>query len=398
MIYLDHSATTPVRKEVVEAMAPFWSERYGNPSSAHPMGREARKSMDLARKQVADLINATPDEIFFTSGGTEADNLALLGAAWGNWKKGRHVITTAIEHSAVLEPCRFLESQGYDLSILPVNEYGQIDMDELSRTIRPDTVLISVMHANNEIGTIQAVDEIGQVATERGIIFHCDAVQSAGHIPVNVNEIQCDLLSISAHKMYGPKGIGCLYIRRGTKIEPLMRGGGHETGLRSGTENVAGIVGFGMAAQLAGDEMDHCAWYLGLLRDRLIEGMLERAIGCQLNGHRFLRLPGHASFSFRGVDGKALLDMLGDKEIYASSGSACHAGSGKPSHVLKAMGYSEELATDVLRITLGRENRDEEIDYLLAIIPEMISGLHDVMPDYHIEKSCPCEKQQPEPM
>jgi cysteine desulfurase len=392
-IYFDHSATTPVDPTVLEAMLPYLNNRFGNPSSSYRLGQQARQAMEHARSQVAALIGARPEEIFFTSGGTEADNLAILGTAYQQWEKGRHIITTAIEHRAVLEPCKFLKSQGFEVTFLPVDESGIIDLQELQQAIRPDTILISIMHANNEIGTIQPVEEIGAIARDRGITFHCDAVQTAGRIPVDVGEIKCDLLSLSAHKFYGPKGVGCLYLREGTKIVPLITGGGQERDLRGGTENLPGIVGLGRATELARQVSGQSRWELVFLRDRIIEGISERIPNSILNGHRFIRLPGHVSFSFPVVDGKALLSMLDEKGIVASNGSACHSDSPGPSHVLKALGYSDELAQSTLRITLGRENNDHQVDYLLALLPDMIEVLRDISPEFRPEAECPCQDQ-----
>lgn len=390
-IYFDHSATTPVDPSVFETMLPYLRDRYGNPSSSYRLGKEARQAMENAREQVAALIGASPDEIIFTSGGTEANNLAILGTAYRHWGKGRHIITSAIEHRAVLEPCKFLKSQGFDVTFLPVDESGMVDSGEVGRAIRPDTILVSIMHANNEIGTIQPVEEIGKILRERGIVFHCDAVQAAGRIPVDVEKLGCDMLSISAHKLYGPKGVGCLYLRKGTEIVPLITGGGQEKDLRGGTENLPGIVGFGRAAELARQFLDRIPWELVLLRDRIIDGISERIPNSFLNGHRFRRLPGHASFSFTGVDGQALISMLDEKGISASSGSACHSDSPGPSHVLKAMGYSDQLAQSTLRVTLGRDNDDRQVDYLLAILPDIIEALRDISMAFAPEGECPCE-------
>jgi cysteine desulfurase len=390
-IYFDHSATTPVDQSVLEAMLPYLRDRYGNPSSSYRLGKEARQAMENAREQVAALIGASPDEIIFTSGGTEANNLAILGTAYRYWEKGRHIITSAIEHRAVLEPCKFLKSQGFDVTFLPVDESGMVDPGEVERALRTDTILVSIMHANNEIGTIQPIEEIRKILRERGILFHCDAVQSVGRIPVDVETLGCDMLSISAHKLYGPKGVGCLYLRKGTEIVPLITGGGQEKDLRGGTENLPGIVGFGRAAELARQFLDRIPWELVLLRDRIIDGISERIPNSFLNGHRFRRLPGHASFSFAGVDGQALISMLDEKGISASSGSACHSDSPGPSHVLKAMGYSDQLAQSTLRVTLGRDNDDRQVDYLLAILPDIIEALRDISMAFAPEGECPCE-------
>ncbi|MGE5543343.1 MAG: cysteine desulfurase NifS [Bacillota bacterium] len=392
-IYFDHSATTPVDPSVVEAMLPYLKDRYGNPSSNYRLGKEARHAMENAREQVAALIGAHPDEIIFTSGGTEANNLAILGTAYKKWEKGRHIITSAIEHRAVLEPCKFLRSQGFDVTFLPVDESGMVDPGDVEEAIRTDTILVSIMHANNEIGTIQPVEEIGKIAKERGITFHCDAVQSIGRIPVDVEKLGCDMLSISAHKLYGPKGVGCLYLRKGTEIVPLITGGGQERDLRGGTENLPGMVGFGRAAELAGQVLQRSRWEMVFLRDRIIEGISERIPNSFLNGHRFQRLPGHVSFSFSNVDGRALISMLDEKGIAASHGSACHSDSPGPSHVLKALGYSDELAQSTLRITLGRDNDDHQVDYLLAILPDIIDALRDISPGFRPEAECPCQDQ-----
>ena len=395
-IYFDHSATTPLHPLVAEAMLPYLKGRFGNPSSSYRLGREARQAMEKARSRVAELIGARPEEIVFTSGGTEANNMALLGVAYRRWEKGRHLITSAIEHRAILEPCKFLESQGFEVTYLPVDEAGMVNPADLKRAIRSDTILISIMHANNEIGTIQPVEEIGHIAAEKGIIFHCDAVQTVGRIPLRVEDLHCDLLSLSAHKLYGPKGIGCLFIREGVEIVPLIRGGGQERDLRGGTENMPGIVGLGAAAEIAGKVLDQSLWELTFLRDRIIEGVQERIPNVYLNGHRYRRLPGHVSFSFSNLDGKALISMLDEKGIAASNGSACHSDSPGPSHVLKALGYSDELARSTLRITLGRDNTDHEVEYFLALLPDIVSALRDLSPGVSPDAECPC-RDQPSP-
>lgn len=382
MIYFDHAATTACHPEVVEAMLPFMQNQYANPSSLHRLGKEVRLAVEKAREEVADLINADPQEIVFTSGGTEANNLALIGTAYANWLRGKHIIASAVEHKAVLEPLRYLSEQGFAIDLLPVDEAGMVDVEELKRKIRPDTFLISVMHANNEVGTIQPVEEIGELVRERGIIFHTDAVQTAGRLPIDVQKMGCHLLTISAHKMYGPKGIGCLYVKKGVSLHPLLHGGGQENGLRAGTENVAGIVGFGKAAKVCKACLEAWSWQLTYMRDRLIEGINERIPGAYLTGHRANRLPGHVSFAFVGVDSHEVVQMLDDKGIAVSGGAACNAPTSSPSHVLKAMGYSDELAKAALRISLGRENTDEELDYFLAILPDIISLLRDVRPAF----------------
>lgn len=392
-VYMDHSATTPLDPRVLKAMEPYLTEEYGNPSSIHRMGQIARNGVETAREQVARLINAAPEEIIFTSGGTEADNLAILGLMEAMPPRGQHIITSAIEHHAVLDVFAYLERKGYQVTFLPVNEYGMVEPETLERAMKPNTALVSIMHANNEIGTIQPIEEIGRILKERGILFHCDAVQSAGRIPVDVENLGCDMLSISAHKLYGPKGVGCLYLRKGTEIVPLITGGGQERDYRGGTENLPGIVGFGRAAELARQFLNRVPWELVLLRDRIIDGISERIPDSYLNGHRFRRLPGHVSFSFSGVDGKTLVSMLDEKGIAASSGSACHSDSPGPSHVLKAMGYSDQLAQSTLRVTLGKDNDDRQVDYFLAILPDIIEALRNISLELAPEGECPCEDQ-----
>lgn len=394
---MDYAATTPLHPEALKSMMPFLNDRFGNPSSTHRYGRDTRRAIEEARQRVAFLIGAAPEEIIFTSGGTEADSTAILGAARLREDKGRHIITTTIEHRAVLESCKALENHGYRITQIPVDESGIVDPQDIAAAIKPDTVLISVMHANNEIGTIQPVEEIGALAYERGILFHCDAVQSVGRIPVNVKQINCDFLSISAHKLYGPKGVGCLYIRKGIQIQPLIRGGGQERDLRGGTENVPGIVGFGKAAKLAGEKMHNNSWEMTFFRDRIIDNIIERIPGAFLNGHRFQRLPGHVNFTFTNLDGKTMISMLDEKGIAASSGSACHAAVPGPSHVLKALGYSDEMASSALRVTLGMGTTDQDVDYFLAILPDIISVLRDISPGQHGNMiDCPCEDVRPE--
>lgn len=382
-VYLDHSATTPVRPEVAQLVSKYFMETFGNPSSVHGFGREARKGVENAREQIANLIKAKPEEIFFTSGGTEADNMAIIGAAMANQTKGKHIITTQIEHHAVLDTCKFLQRQGFDVTFLPVNADATIDLEKLKAAIRDDTILISMMHVNNEVGTILPVKEVGQITKEKGILFHVDAVQSFGKLPIDVNEMNIDLLSASGHKIYGPKGIGCLYLRKGTKIAPLFYGGSQERKRRPGTENVPGIVGFGLAAELAGKEMEEEAAKLTALRDKLIDGILEKIPEVKLNGHRTQRLPGHVNFSIRYIEGESLLLMLDMKGIGASSGSACTSGSLDPSHVLLAMGLSHEIAHGSLRMTLGRDNTEEDIDYVLDVLPEIVEKLRSMSPLYN---------------
>lgn len=376
-IYLDHGATTPTDPRVVEAMLPFFAEKFGNAGSVHAFGQEAREAVDRARALVATAVGASPQEIVFTSGATEADNFAILGAAWANESRGRHIITSAVEHHAVLEPCRFLESRGWEVSYLCVDGDGRVDPDDVRRAIRGDTTLISVMHANNEIGTLEPVAEVGRIARERGILMHSDATQSVGILPVNVDALSVDLLSMSAHKRYGPKGVGALYIRKGSKLARVQHGGSHERNRRAGTENVPAIVGFGTALAIALPGMDGEAARLRRLRDRLIDGLTSHP-GARLNGHRSDRLPGNVNVSFEGTDSESILLALDLRGVAASSGSACTSGSLEPSHVLSAIGLPPEAAAGTVRLTLGRWNTDQEVDDLLAMIPEILRSLRGV--------------------
>jgi len=373
-IYVDHGATTPTDPRVVEAMLPFLTEKFGNAGSVHQFGQEARAAVDQAREVIASAIGATPQEIVFTSGATEADNFAVLGAAWANETRGRHIITSTIEHHAVLEPVRFLQSRGFDVSYLPVDRYGRVDPDDVRGAIRADTVLISVMHANNEIGTLEPVAEIGRLARERGILMHTDATQSVGILPVHVGALAVDLLSMSAHKRYGPKGVGALYVRKGSNVARVQHGGSHERNRRAGTENVPAIVGFGAAIAIALDCMSDEAARLRRLRDRLIEGVA-RLDGAHLNGHPVERLPGNVNVSFEGADSESILLALDLRGVAASSGSACTSGSLEPSHVLSAIGLGPEVAAGTVRLTLGRWNTDEDIDDLRAVLPEVVGDL-----------------------
>ena len=382
-VYLDHSATTPVDPEVAALMMTYYTEKYGNPSSVHGFGREAKQALEQARSQVAELIGATPKEVTFTSGGTEADNLAILGTAEALRKKGKHIITSCIEHHAVLETCEYLEKNGFDLTVIPVNEEGILSVDEVKKAIRPDTILISVMHANNEVGSIQPIAEIGRLTKEHGITFHVDAVQSLGKIPINVDEMNVDLMTVSSHKIYGPKGVGALYIRKGVRVVPMAHGGGQEKRRRAGTENTPGIIGFGKACELAGQRMADDTKHQTKLRDKLMNGILERIEYVKVNGPLGeKRLPNNVNVSIRYVEGESLLlslDMLG---IAASSGSACTSGSLDPSHVLLAMGLVHEIAHGSLRFTLGRQNTEAEIDYLLEQLPKIVERLRMMSPLY----------------
>jgi len=372
-----------VDPEVAELMMKYYTEIYGNPSSVHSFGQEAKKGLEKAREQVAALIGAQPQEIVFTSGGTEADNMAILGAAEALRKKGKHIITSAIEHHAVLDTCQYLAKNGFDLTILPVNAEGFVAVEDVKKAIRPDTILISIMHANNEMGAIQPIEEIGRIAKEHEVLFHVDAVQSLGKIPVDVNQLNADLLTISSHKIYGPKGVGALYIRKGVRISPLFHGGGQEKKKRSGTENTPGIVGFGKACELIGQRLEEESKRLAKLRDRLLNGILERIDHVKVNGPLGdKRLPNNVNVSIKYVEGEALLlslDMLG---IAASSGSACTSGSLDPSHVLLAMGIPHEIAHGSLRFSLGRQNTEEDIDYVLEHLPKIVERLRSMSPLY----------------
>ena len=374
-IYLDHAATTPVSETVLEAMLPFFRVNTGNASAIHGTGREARKAVEKARKQVADALGAEPGEIIFTGSGSESDNLAIKGTAFAMEPKGRHLITTAIEHPAVLNACRWLEKQGFEVTYIMPDGEGRIDPEQIRKQIREDTVLISVMAANNEIGTLEPVAEIGKIARGNGILFHIDAVQAVGAIPVDVNRWNADLLSLSAHKFRGPKGTGALYIRKGTRIDPLISGGEQERGLRAGTENVPGIVGMGQAIEEATEKLGQNAARNAMLRNRLAEGILSSVPDAFLNGAREERLPNNCSIRFEGIDGEALLLRLDLAGIAASAGSACTAGSQEISHVLKAIGLSDEEAKSSLRLTTGEDNTEEEIDETIQNVKAIVKDL-----------------------
>jgi len=379
-VYMDHAATTPADPEVVEAMMPYFTQIYGNASSLHGFGREAHNAMEEARSRVARLINAHPEEIIFTAGGTESDNIAIKGAAYANRSKGDHIITSTIEHPAVLETCRSLEKQGFKVSYIPVDKNGLIEREALRKAVTERTTLITIMHANNEIGTIEPIEEIAETAGTKNVIFHSDAVQSAGKIPVDVKDIGIDLLSISAHKIYGPKGIGALYVRKGTRLEPIIHGGGHEGGLRSSTENIPGIVGLGKAAELAETRMSEDITHLTNLRDQLTKETLSSIEESYLNGHPTKRLPNNAHFRFTGIEGEALILNLDEKGIAASTGSACSSKKLLPSHVLMAIGLDAVQAHGSLRLTLGRENTKEDVEYVLQVLPETVKKLRAMSP------------------
>ncbi|MBU2564767.1 MAG: cysteine desulfurase NifS, partial [Candidatus Thermoplasmatota archaeon] len=382
---MDHAATTPVDKKVLEEMLPFFTEKYGNPSSLHSFGREAHDVLEKARENVAKVINADKEEIFFTSGGTESDNIAIKGTIYRMKEgitgyKGPHIITSAIEHPAVMETCKHLEKQGFKVKYLSVDKYGIVNADELKNSISKGTFLISVMHANNEIGTIQNIDEIGKIAKEHNVVFHSDTVQSIGKILVDVKKTKIDLLSMSSHKIYGPKGVGALYIKKGVKLQPIVHGGGHEKNLRSGTENISGIAGFGKACELAKTRLNKDAEHLTNLRDKLIKSVLNIIEETYLNGHPTRRLPNNAHFRFTGIEGEALILSLDEKGIAASTGSACSSKKLLPSHVLMAIGLNEVEAHGSLRLTLGRENTDEDVRYVIDVLPGIVENLRRMSP------------------
>ena len=377
-IYMDHAATTPLATEVLEAMIPYFSQRYGNPSSLHSFGREARAAVEEARSEVASLLKAEPSEIYFTSGGTESDNLALKGIARKNKKKGRHIITSSIEHPAVLEVCKALTREGFEVTYLPVTREGLVEVGAVEEAVRKDTILISVMHANNEIGTIQPLEEIGRFAGDMGIYFHTDGVQTAGKIPVDVKSLGLDAFSLSGHKLYGPKGAGALYIRKGVRIESIQQGGGHERGMRSGTENVPGIVGLGRAARIAKENMAVESERMRSLQDRMSGWVLKEIIDSWLNGHPDKRLPSNLNFGFRYIEGESLLLYLDAKGVAASTGSACSSKKLAASHVLSAIGLSPVESHGSLRITLGMANTEEEVDYACRAIFDSVKRLREM--------------------
>ncbi len=382
IIYLDNAATTKTAKEAVDAMLPFFTEHYGNASSIYSLGAESKKAMTQAREIIAESIGATPAEIYFTAGGSESDNWALVATAEAYASKGKHIITSRIEHHAILHTCDYLKTRGYEITYVDVDENGVIKLDELKKAIRPDTILISVMFANNEIGTIQPIREIGEIAKAHGILFHTDAVQAYGHVPINVDEDHIDMLSTSGHKINGPKGIGFLYIRKGIKIRSFVHGGQQERSRRAGTENIPGIVGYGAAVKRAFESLTERMEKETELRDYLI-GRIEKEIPyCRLNGDRVKRLPNNVNFSFQFIEGESLLIMLDMKGICASSGSACTSGSLDPSHVLLAIGLPHEIAHGSLRLTLSEENTKEEIDYVVDSIKEIVNKLRSMSPLY----------------
>jgi len=380
MIYMDNSATSPLDPEVLREMIPFLKEEYGNASTFYSLGREARKALEIAREDVAAIIGASPQEIIFTSGGTESDNMAIKGTAYRWQDKGKHIITSTIEHPAVRETCKYLETRGFEVTYLPVYEEGIVRIADLKEAIREDTILITIMHANNEIGTIQPIAEIGKIAQEEGIYFHTDAVQSVGKIPVDVKELNVDLLSISAHKLYGPKGVGALYVRKGIVLEPLIHGGGHERGIRPGTENIPGIVGLGKACSMAIIDLEENGTKMTQLRDKLIDGVLSEIDESYINGDRTKRLPNNANFRFAGIEGESLVLHLDAKGIAASTGSACSSKTLEPSHVLRALGLEDVDSHGSLRLSLGKENKLEDIEYTITSIKEAVETLRKLSP------------------
>jgi len=377
---MDHSATSPVDPEVFEAMKPYFVDNFGNASTLYSLGRDARKAMEAAREQVASLIGAKPEEVIFTSGGTESDNIAIKGTAYRLKNKGNHIITSAIEHPAVRETCKYLEKNGFEVTYLPVYEEGIVRVSDLEDAITDKTILITIMHANNEIGTIQPIAEIGKIARENKIYFHTDAVQTVGKIPVKVEEMNVDMLSLSAHKVYGPKGIGALYVKKGVRLEPIIHGGGHEKGLRPGTENVSGIVGLGKACELAEKNLLEDTKYITNLRDKLIDGILNSIEQSYLDGHRTKRLPNNVNLRFTGIEGESLVLHLDSKGVAASTGSACSSKSLEPSHVLIALGLEHVEAHGSLRLTLGKENTEEEVDYVITAVKEVVETLRKLSP------------------
>ncbi|MFU0800296.1 MAG: cysteine desulfurase NifS [Xylanivirga thermophila] len=381
-VYMDHSATTPVRREVMDEMLPYFTEKFGNPSSIYTFARRSKSAVEDSRVKVANAIGALTDEIYFTGGGSEADNWALKGIAFANRSKGNHIITSSIEHHAILNTCKYLEKQGFEVTYLPVDKEGIIDIGELQRSITDKTILISIMTANNEIGTIQPIAEIGKIAKENGIYFHTDAVQAIGNVPIDVKDMNIDLLSLSAHKFYGPKGIGALYIKKGIKIDNIIHGGGQERNRRGGTENLSGVIGLGKAIELATRDIEGHNKKIIAMRDRLLDGIMDKIPYTKLNGHREKRLPGNINVSFEFIEGESLLLLLDGAGICASTGSACSSGSLDPSHVLLAIGLPHEKAHGSLRLSLGDLNTEEDVDYVLKVLPGIVERLRSMSPLY----------------
>lgn len=381
-VYLDNAATTALSPRVLEAMLPYFTQYYGNPSSVHAFGREAKQGLDRARDQVAKALHCDPSEVIFTGCGTESDNTVLLGVAQRYGDKGKHIITTNVEHHAILHTCEYLEKQGYSVTYLPVDQDGLVTAEQVAAAIRPDTILVSIMFANNEVGTIMPIQEIGAVCKEKGVLFHTDAVQAVGHIPVDVQAMHIDMLSLSAHKFHGPKGVGALYCRKGIRLPSYIMGGAQERGRRAGTENVAGIVGLGAAIQLATEQLEENRAKMTALRDRLMTGIQARISEVKLNGHPTNRLPNNVNFSFKYIEGESILLMLDMNGIAASSGSACTSGSLDPSHVLLALGLPHEIAHGSVRLTLGDETTEEDIDYTIDVLEKAVARLRAMSPLY----------------
>ena len=393
-IFMDHGGTSRTDPEVIEAMLPYFSEKYGNPSSLHSFGREAKEALEKSRETIAKVINANPEEVFFTSGGTESNNWVLKGIAFANKDKGIHIIVSKIEHPCIIKTCEWLEKNGFEVTYLPVDKYGLVKLEELEKAITDKTILVSIMYANNEIGTIEPIEEIGKLCREKGVYFHTDAVQAIGKIPVNVEKLNVDLLTFLSHKIHGPKGVGALYVRKGVKIDPLIHGGGQENGRRSGTENVSGIVGFAKAVEMSQESLRKDIPRIQNMRDRLIKEVL-KIENSYLNGHPTKRLPHNAHFMFDFIEGESLILRLDAKGIALSTGSACSSVKLEPSHVLLAIGQSPEQAHGSLRLTLGKWNTDSDIDYVLKVLPEEIKALRAMSPfkkDYEFKASEGYEK------
>jgi cysteine desulfurase len=392
-IYLDHASTTPTDPEVVEAMLPWFSEEFGNPSTVYSLGLSAASAVQQARESIAEMIGAEADEIYFTSGGTESDNWAITGAADALQKKGRHFVTSTIEHHAVLETLEFLEKRGAEVTRVPVDSGGLVDPDDVRRAIRPDTLLVSIMHGNNEVGTIQPIAEIGKIAREAGVLIHSDVVQTAGKMPLDVNELNLDMLSMSAHKFYGPKGVGLMYLRKRTRITPLLHGGAQERNRRAGTLNVPGIVGMAKALELCRERMAEDANREAKLRDRLWRGLHENIEAIYLNGTMEHRLPNNLNVRLDGIEGESMILMLDMEDICVSSGSACTTGSLEPSHVLLGLGIPAENAHGSLRVTLGRSTTAEHIDHFIKVFPPIVARLREMSPIWCANCACKTEAQ-----
>jgi cysteine desulfurase len=381
-IYLDHNATTPVHPEVLEAILPYYKDKFGNASSIHSFGREAKVALEESREQVAKFINVNPSEIYFTSGGTESDNLAVKGTAFANRKKGKHIVTSKIEHHAVLESCKFLEKEGFQVTYLPVDKYGLVDPDDLKKALRENTILVSIMHANNEVGTIQPIEELCKITKQRGAYFHTDAVQSVGKTPVDVQKLDVDMLSMSAHKIYGPKGAGAIYIKKGTRVTSWSHGGSHERSRRAGTENVPGIVGLAKAMEIAYRDMEEQSRHLKNLTETFYQKLTQTISDVILNGHMEKRIPNTLNLSFKAVEGESIILSLDLKGVAVASGSACTSGTLEPSHVLSAMGIAPDIAQGAIRFSFGRDNTMEDVDYVVEILPEIVSRLRAMSPLY----------------